>query len=76
MSFHDPESDVSRLNRDAARHPVTVHPWTYFVLERAQRCSQASEGCFDVSVGAELVRWDLSRLRLEQPSPEAVLGRI
>ena len=59
MSFHDPESDVSRLNRDAASHPVTVHPWTYSVLEQAQWCSQASEGCFDVSVGAELVQWNL-----------------
>ncbi len=59
MSFHDPESDVSRLNREAASRPVKVHPWTYRVLEVAQRFSLLSEGCFDVSVGAELVEWGL-----------------
>ncbi len=59
MSFHDADSDVSRLNREAARHRVQVHPWTYRVLEEAQRFSFASEGCFDISVGAELVDWEL-----------------
>lgn len=59
MSFHDPESDVSRLNREAARHAVAVHPWTYRVLEEAQRFSLASEGCFDISVAAELVDWGM-----------------
>ena len=34
MSFHDRDSDVSRLNREAATRPVAVHPWTYEVLER------------------------------------------
>lgn len=59
MSFHAPESDVSRLNREAARHPIPVHPWTYRVLEDAQRFSHASEGCFDVSVAAVLVDWGM-----------------
>jgi thiamine biosynthesis lipoprotein len=59
MSFHDAGSDVSRLNHEAARHSVEVHPWTYRVLEEAQRFSGASEGCFDISVGAELVNWEL-----------------
>ena len=27
MSFHDPRSDLSRLNRLAAIEPVEVHPW-------------------------------------------------
>jgi thiamine biosynthesis lipoprotein len=59
MSFHDAESDVSRLNRQAARQPVQVHPWTYAVLEMAQRLSLASHGCFDIAVGAKLVEWEL-----------------
>lgn len=71
MSFHDPSSDVSRLNRDAARHPVTVHPWTYFVLEQAQQCSRASEGCFDISIGAELVKWKMLEAPLGAPVPQS-----
>jgi thiamine biosynthesis lipoprotein len=57
MSFHASASDVSRLNREAMHRPVRVHPWTYAVLEYAQECSRLSQGCFDISVAAELVRW-------------------
>jgi thiamine biosynthesis lipoprotein len=56
MSFHYPQSDVSRLNRSALHGPVEVHPWTFAVIEYAQHCSQASKGCFDISVGAALVK--------------------
>ena len=59
MSFHDPASDVSRLNREAALHAIAVHPWTYSVLAEAQQFSRASDGCFDVSVAAELVSWGM-----------------
>lgn len=55
MSFHHPRSDVSRLNRLAWRRPVRVHPWTYAVLEAAQRVAHASDGLFDVSVARSLV---------------------
>ena len=28
MSFHEPDSDVRRLNREASAGPVTVDDWT------------------------------------------------
>ncbi len=59
MSFHDASSDVSRLNLEAEREPVTVHPLTFRVLQEALRISSCSNGCFDISVGAELVGWEL-----------------
>ena len=49
MSFHDPESDVSRLNRDAHRQSVTVDKWTWDVLRAAQKFSDESNGAFDVT---------------------------
>lgn len=70
MSFHDPESDVSRLNLEATRHPVAVHPLTHCVLEEAQRFSLASNGCFDVSVGAELVEWGMLPKPHEAQNPQ------
>jgi FAD:protein FMN transferase len=57
MSFHDANSDVSRLNRHAVDEPVAVHPHTFEVLRWALRFSSCSNGCFDISVGAELVDW-------------------
>lgn len=50
MSFHDPESDVSRLNREAFADAVPVHAWTYQVLETAIELSRQSSGVFDVTV--------------------------
>ncbi|CAL75205.1 putative THIAMINE BIOSYNTHESIS LIPOPROTEIN APBE TRANSMEMBRANE [Bradyrhizobium sp. ORS 278] len=50
MSFHDSESDVSRLNRAASRSAVTVHPWTYEVIEVAVNMARHSNGAFDIGV--------------------------
>ncbi len=56
MSFHDPGSDLSRLNRQAWRTPQTVHPWTWAVLRRAVRIAEASAGLFDITVAPLLMR--------------------
>jgi thiamine biosynthesis lipoprotein len=58
MSFHDPESDVSRLNRDAYHKAVRIHPWTWRVLKSAQEFAQNSDGIFDVTIAGRLVKWD------------------
>ncbi len=47
LSFHDPSSELSRLNRDAARGAVRVNAWTRRVLALAQRIHAASDGGFD-----------------------------
>ena len=55
MSFHDPDSDVSRLNREALDRAVAVHPETVEVLRWAgtrpaarmsSRSSSRFERCF------------------------------
>lgn len=48
MSAHEPESDVSRINRFAHLGPVAVDDWTEQVLERALFWSRQSEAAFDV----------------------------
>jgi FAD:protein FMN transferase len=57
MSFHDPESDVSRLNRSAHRGPVAVHPWTWHVLKAGVEFSSHSGGAFDFTIAPLLQRW-------------------
>jgi thiamine biosynthesis lipoprotein len=56
MSFHDPASDVSRLNREAARRAVAVNAWTYQVLDTASAMHRASAGAFDIAVAPALQR--------------------
>jgi FAD:protein FMN transferase len=72
MSFHDPDSDVSRLNREALDRAVAVHPATVAVLRWARLIAESSDGCFEVTVAAELVRRGmLPRPRsAHQPSAE------
>jgi len=71
MSFHQADSDISRLNREGSRRPVEVHPYTFEVLQWAMTISAHTRGCFDVSVGAELVEWGmLPRPAAALPLPE------
>src|SRR5215831_17921835 len=54
MGFHDPASDVSRLNREAKARAVAVDPWTFEVLAIAQDLHQRSGGIFDIAVAPVL----------------------
>lgn len=54
MSNHDPSSEVSRLNRQAADRAVTVDPWTWQVLAAARAFSRVSGGLFDITVAPTL----------------------
>ena len=56
MSFHDSDSDISRLNRRAAHEPVAVDRWTATVLRQARRIFEATDGLFDCAVGHELMQ--------------------
>jgi len=54
MSFHEPGSDVSQLNRDAYHRPVRVHAWTYQVLTAAMDLHSRSRCMFDVAIAPVL----------------------
>ena len=70
MSFHDPGSDVSRLNREAHQGPVTVDPGTWAVLARAGEIAHASNGAFDVTIAPRLVAWGLLPAPVGAPPPD------
>lgn len=59
MSAHCPDSDLSRINRDAWREAVVVHPWTLKTLRWAIVIHTATNGLFDCAVGHELGRYGL-----------------
>ena len=59
MSFHEEDSDISRLNREACDRTVEVHPATFEVLHWARRIAEASDGAFDITIGSKLVAWGL-----------------
>lgn len=55
MSFHEPDSDLSRLHRAPVGRWVAIDPHTAAVLRAALEFSARSDGTFDVTVGADLV---------------------
>jgi thiamine biosynthesis lipoprotein len=71
MSFHDPLSDVSRMNRDAFPKGVSVHPWTWQVVKAAKRFAEESHGTFDITVAPLLTQWSYLPDRCYQFSPTA-----
>src|SRR5262249_51526459 len=71
MSFHETDSDVSRLNREAWIRPVRVHAWTFSVLEAAVEMHRRSKGIFDVTVAPELQAMGLLPGQQEAAPPAA-----
>ncbi len=59
MSFHDGDSEISRLNREAFQRPVPVHRHTMAVLRWAREIAAQSRGGFDITVAAKLVDWGI-----------------
>jgi thiamine biosynthesis lipoprotein len=59
MSAHDADSELSRLNREAANRPITVSRELFAVLRRADNLASASGGAFDYTVAPLLARWGM-----------------
>lgn len=72
MSAHDPDSDVSRINRFGHNQAVKVDEWTARVIERALSWSRLSKGAFDiVAAGKVAIERGLLPRHAGQPSPQA-----
>ncbi len=65
MSFHDPDSELSWLNRNADGRAINVSTALWRVLSEALQLAKLSGGAFDPTVGARLVRWRIL------PAPQA-----
>lgn len=57
LSNYRPDSEWSRVNRDAVRGPVPVSKELFDLLSRCLGYSQASEGAFDITVGPLMKIW-------------------
>jgi thiamine biosynthesis lipoprotein len=61
MSHYQSASELSRVNRDAARAPVTVDPELFDFIAEAMRYSRESDGAFDITVGPLMKAWRFFR---------------
>lgn len=72
MSYHNPESQLSQVNRLAYAEPVAVSPETFEVLRRAVEFSKLSNGAFDVTVGPLGDLWQAAAQADENPTEQAL----
>jgi len=56
---YDPESEISRLNREAAQGPVTVSEDLWRVIITGVEVYRESGGAFDITVGPLVDLWDV-----------------
>src|SRR5205085_10536006 len=61
MSHYKAESPLSRVNREAASHPVTVEPELFDFTAEAMRYNRESGGAFDITVGPLMKAWGFFR---------------
>jgi FAD:protein FMN transferase len=57
MSHYKADSPLSRVNRDAGRHPVVVEAELFDFIAEAMRYNRESEGAFDITVGPLMKAW-------------------
>lgn len=57
MSVHRDDSQISRVNRDAHKSPVSVDKLTFDVLQKAVEFSKLTDGTFDITVGPLIDIW-------------------
>lgn len=72
MSSHREDSELSRLNRNAAQKPVPVSPELFHVLLESQRIAQATDGAFDFTIRPLLDLWGFLRRDYRLPSDAEV----
>jgi len=57
LSNYKPASEWSRVNREAAEHPVVISPELFQLLSDCIDYSRLSEGTFDMTVGPLMRAW-------------------
>jgi thiamine biosynthesis lipoprotein len=76
LSNYRPESEWSRVNREAAQKPVQVSPELFQLLEYCAEVHRDSEGTFDISVGPLMRVWGFFRGTGRLPSQAEVAGAM
>lgn len=72
ISTYRASSELSRINREAARKPVTTNPEVLKLIQRALLYSARTGGAFDPTVGPLVEAWGFFRGSGKYPSEDAL----
>jgi thiamine biosynthesis lipoprotein len=76
LSNYRPESEWSRVNREAAAHPVAVTPELFSLLSSCLEYSRQSDGAFDITVGPLMKAWGFFKGEGSLPRRADVAGAL
>jgi FAD:protein FMN transferase len=76
LTIYRPDSEISRVNRDAASQPVQVSESTYGLIETAIRWSEKTAGRFDVTAGPLVKAWGFTERKGRKPSAGEILEAL
>lgn len=71
---HDSTSEISRLNKEAARKPFQCTPALWEILTEARLAHRLSEGAFDISIAPLMTNWGFYRQRSNIPAAAETAG--
>ncbi|MCY4170052.1 MAG: FAD:protein FMN transferase [Bacteroidetes bacterium] len=57
LSFYDPSSSISHINRTAYKYPVKINPNLFSLLTLSKDLYQLTHGAFDVTIGPLMKTW-------------------
>jgi thiamine biosynthesis lipoprotein len=69
LSKYNPQSEISLLNKQAK---AKVSPETFFIINKAKEFYEATQGAFDITVGALLKVWGFDTHNYRRPMQEEI----
>ncbi|HIE27811.1 TPA: FAD:protein FMN transferase [Candidatus Poribacteria bacterium] len=72
MSAYNQDSEISEINRQAGKKPVSVSPQTFFVVKSAIYYSEISDGAFDITISPLVRSWGFFRKQGRIPPQEEI----
>jgi len=76
MTIYRAESDVLRINREAANGPVPVESRLFALFQLAERLHRATDGAFDLTSGPLSEVWGFSRRQGRLPSDKEIAAAL
>jgi FAD:protein FMN transferase len=77
MSTWKEDTEISRVNREAARHPVQISPELFGLLQESVRYSELTHGAFDITYASVGYLYDFKRgVHPDQKAIDAALPGI
>lgn len=77
ISEWKPETEISKVNAAAGKHPVQVSKEVFDLVERSIKISKISEGTFDITFASMEKLWQFDKKEhASLPSPEIVSNNV